>query len=103
MQINRLTRDELDQYEALLNSETVDIFGWITDKNPLPAVQVVIFTLFYRKWTYLLFVKFNNGLRVSHLVQLVLKSMKRTRNSSPINNLFILIVFDNKSQNREMC
>ena len=38
LQINRLTRDELDQYEALLNSETVEIFGWITDKNPLPAV-----------------------------------------------------------------
>lgn len=35
-QINRLTRDELDQYEALLNSETVDIFAWITGKTPLP-------------------------------------------------------------------
>ncbi|KAK8795243.1 hypothetical protein WA588_004092, partial [Blastocystis sp. NMH] len=34
--INRLTRDELDQYEALLNSETVDIFAWITGKTPLP-------------------------------------------------------------------
>ena len=37
-QINRLSRDELDQYEALLNSETVDIFAWITGKTPLPAV-----------------------------------------------------------------
>ena len=35
-QINRLSRDELDQYEALLNSETVDIFAWITGKTPLP-------------------------------------------------------------------
>ena len=39
-QIHRLTGDELDQYEALLNSETVDIFAWITGKAPLPAVCV---------------------------------------------------------------
>ncbi|KAM7453281.1 hypothetical protein BLSTO_05975 [Blastocystis sp. subtype 1] len=34
--VNRLTHDELEQYEALLNSETVDIFAWITEKSPVP-------------------------------------------------------------------
>lgn len=60
MQINRLTRDELDQYEALLNSETVDIFGWIMDKNPLPSVSVLCLSD-YRKWIYLSFVKSRDG------------------------------------------
>lgn len=36
--MNRLTHDELEQYEALLNSETVDIFAWITEKSPVPPV-----------------------------------------------------------------
>ena len=36
--MNRLNHDELEQYEALLNSETVDIFAWITEKSPIPPV-----------------------------------------------------------------
>ena len=40
MQINRLTRDELDQYEAILNSETVDIIGQITNKNQLNTLLI---------------------------------------------------------------
>ena len=50
LNLNRLSRDELDQYEALLNSETVDIFSWITDKSPLPPEMDMPIVREIQKW-----------------------------------------------------
>ena len=83
-QINRLNRQELDQYEALLNSETVDIFSWITDKSPLPPVDVDCILVIARKWTCRLCEKFNSGLKASRSVLRVLRNTRRIKSSSPI-------------------
>ena len=34
--VSRLSVAELDQYEAILNRETIDIFNYITEKDPTP-------------------------------------------------------------------
>ena len=34
--MSRLSVAELDQYEAILNRETIDIFNYITEKDPTP-------------------------------------------------------------------
>lgn len=31
-----LSTDELQQYEDILNQETIDIFNWISNKDPIP-------------------------------------------------------------------
>lgn len=34
--VPKLTSEQLDQYEIILNEETIDIFNYITGKDPLP-------------------------------------------------------------------
>ena len=34
--VMHLNADELDQYEAILNQETIDIFNYISGKDPVP-------------------------------------------------------------------
>ena len=34
--VAKLTEDECDQYEVILNCETIDIFNFITGKDPVP-------------------------------------------------------------------
>ena len=38
--IMKLSSEELDQYEALLNQETIDIFNYVTGKENAPQVIV---------------------------------------------------------------
>ncbi|TDH70336.1 hypothetical protein CCR75_002906 [Bremia lactucae] len=35
--VMKLTSDELQQYEEILNEETIDIFNYISGKNPVPS------------------------------------------------------------------